>query len=159
MLSQLERLSREVDGRYASDAELVFAIDYVRSFNLRLQTYQKIQELEPTIVQQTYAKMRSVDPTIFAGKNQEDLSRKCTSDIVAGLRAVSLAVLLNDSELLKEDLLLWLQTIMRALGKEQTCDLLYGTLQEVVKQHLTAPQANLICPMLELSRRTLGRAI
>lgn len=156
MLSQLERLSREVDGRYASDAELAFAIDYVRSFNLRVQTYQKLQELEPTIVQQTYAKMRAINPAIFTGSKGEDLTRKCASDLVAGLRATAMAVLLNDTDTLQESFLLWLQTIMRALDKEQTCDTVYSVLQDVIKQHLTPPQANLVCPVLELNRRVLG---
>lgn len=156
MLSQLERLSREVDGRYASDAELTFAIDYVRSFNLRVQTYQKLQELESTIIQQTYAKMRAIDPSIFTGNNQEELTRKCAHDMTCGLRAIAVSVLLNDPDFLQEHFLQWLQTIMRALGKARTCDILYSTLQEVVKQHLTPPQANLVCPLMELSRRSLG---
>lgn len=156
MLSQLEHLSREIDGRYASDAELIFAIDYVRSFNLRVQTYQKLQAIESTIVQQTYAKMRAVDPTIFTGRKQEDLTRKCNSDLVSVWRATALAVLLNDSDVLQERVLLWLQTIMRALGKEKTCDIVYSALQEIVKEHLTPPQAELICPILELNRRMLG---
>ncbi|MCU0523982.1 MAG: phycobilisome protein [Elainella sp. Prado103] len=156
MLSQLERLSREVDGRYASDAELTFMIDYVRSFNLRVQTYQKLQELESTIIQQTYNRMRSIDPQIFVGVNREDLTRKCLYDMTCGLRATATAVLLNDLDTLQERLLFWLQTIMRSLGKTHTCDVLYSSLQEVVKQHLTPPQANLVCPILELNRRILG---
>jgi len=156
MLSQLEHLSREVDGRYASDAELTFAIDYVRSFTLRVQTYQKLQELESTIIQQTYAKMQAIDPTIFAGTNPVEINRKCVHDMSCGLRAIAMAVLLNDPDFLQEQFLQWLQTIMRSLGKAHTCDVMYSTLQDVVKQHLTQPQANLVCPLLELSRRTLG---
>ncbi|QYO64259.1 phycobilisome protein [Leptolyngbya sp. 7M] len=156
MLSQLERLSRELDGRYASDAELAFVIDYVRSFNLRVQTYQKLQELESTIVQQACVKMRAIDPGVFVGKNQEDLTRKCVRDLVYGLRATALAVLLNDPDALQEELLLWLQTIMRSLGKSHVCDIMYSALQDVIKQHLTPPQANLVCPLLESNRRILG---
>lgn len=156
MLSQLERLSREVDGRYASDAELSFAIDYVRSFNLRIQTYQKLQELESTIVQQTYAKMRAADPTSVAATNQEDIARKCVRDMTYGLRMTAMTVLLNDPEFLQERTLFWLQTIMRAVGKSRNCDVLYSAMQEVIKQHLTPPQANLVCPILELNRRLLG---
>jgi Phycobilisome protein len=156
MLSQLERLSREVDGRYASDAELSFAIDYVRSFNLRVQTYQKLQELESTIVQQTYAKMRAADPTLVAASNQEDIARKCMRDMTYGVRMTAMTVLLNDPEFLQERTLFWLQTIMRAVGKSRNCGVLYNTMQEVIKQHLTPPQANLVCPILELNRRLLG---
>lgn len=156
MLSQLERLSREVDGRYASDTELTFMIDYVRSFNLRVQTYQKLQELEATIVQQTYNKMRAIDPSLFVGINREDLTRKCLYDLTCGYRGTATAMLLNDPDMLQERLLFWLQTVMRSLGKTRTCDVMYSAMQEVVKQHLTPPQANLVCPILEMNRRLLG---
>lgn len=155
MLSQLERLSREVDGRYASDAELTFAIDYVRSFNLRVQTYQKLQELEATLIQQTYAKMRSIDPTVFS-HNGTDISAKWKRDTLRTLRYVAVAVLTDDAETFRERMLLWFQTIMRAFNAQKSCNLTYRVMQEVVKQSMTAPQANLVCPMLELSRSTLG---
>jgi CHAD domain-containing protein len=156
MLSQLERLSCEVDGRYANDAELQFLTDYVQSFNLRVQTYQKLQEIETVLVQQAYTKMRSLDPSIFVGPNREDLTRKCHFDMVIGLRAAAMAVLLNDPDALQERLLLWLQAIMRALGKERTCNVLYTALQETVKQNLPPAQANLVCPFLDIARRSLG---
>ncbi len=155
MLSQLERLSREVDGRYASDAELTFAIDYVRSFNLRLQTYQKLQELEATLIQQTYAKMRSIDPTVF-NTGGVDLSGKWKRDTLRTMRYVATAVLMDDADTFRERMLLWFQTLMRAFGAQRSCNLTYQVMQDVVKQYLTTPQADLVCPLLELSRRVLG---
>ncbi len=155
MLSQLERLSREVDGRYANDTELTFAIDYVRSFNLRVQTYQKLQELESTLVQQTYAKMRSLDPTVFDSAGT-DISAKWKRDTLRVLRYVAIAVLMDDADTFKERLLLWFQTIMRAFSAQRSCNLTYQVMQDVIKQSMTAPQANLVCPLLELSRQTLG---
>jgi hypothetical protein len=158
MLSQLEHLSREVDGRYASDAELTFAIDYVRSFTLRVQTYQNLQELESTIIQQTYAKMQTIDSTIFNSAGA-DISSKWKRDTVRVLRYVAVAVLTDDADTFKERMLLWFQTIMRAFSAQRSCNLTYQVMQDVIKQLLTAPQANLVCPMLDLSRRTLGTVV
>lgn len=155
MLSQLERLSREADGRYASDAELSFAIDYVRSFNLRLQTYQKLQALEATLIQQTYAKMRSIDPTVFNAAGI-DLSGKWKRDTLRTLRYVATAVLMDDADIFRERMLLWFQTLMRAFGAQRSCNLTYQVMQEIVKQSLPAPQAELVCPLLEMTRRVLG---
>lgn len=155
MLSQLKRLSLEVDGRYASDAELQFMTEYVQSFNLRLQTYQKLQELETTILQQAYIKIRSIDPTIFV-HGKEDLSSKWKRDTSRTFRHVAVAVLMNDPDTMREHLLLWFQTIVRAFSLERHCNLTYQVLQDVIKQHLTPPQASLICPLLELARRSLG---
>ncbi|MCU0566969.1 MAG: phycobilisome protein [Oculatellaceae cyanobacterium Prado106] len=156
MLNQLENLSREVDGRYASDAELQFLEDYMRSFHLRMQTYQKLQELEVTMVQQAYVKMRSADASIFAGNNREETNRKCQRDMVGSLRATALTVLLDDPDAHQERFLLWLQSMMRSLGKEQTCNQLYTAYQELAKQHLSPAQAELVCPILELNRRMTG---
>lgn len=155
MLSQLKRLSLEVDGRYASDAELQFMSDYAQSFNLRLQTYQKLQEVETTLVQQTYTKMRSLDPTLFSG-GKEDLTAKWKRDTLRVLRYIAAAVLLDDPDTLRERFLLWFETVMRAFGAERSCNVTYQVLQDVVKLHLTPPQAGLVCPILELTRRSLG---
>jgi Phycobilisome protein len=155
MLSQLERLSCEVDGRYASDSELQFLIDYVQSFDLRVQTYQKLQEIEVALVQQAYVKMRSQDPNLFKNGN-EDISGKWKRDTLRVLRYVAIAVLMDDAETLRERFLLWFQTIMRAFSAEKGCNVTYTVLQEVAKQNLSGAQANLVCPLLELTRRSLG---
>ena len=155
MLSQLKRLSLEVDGRYASDAELQFMSDYVKSFNLRLQTYQKLQELESKLIEQTYAKMRSLDSTLFM-QGKDDFTSKWKTDTIRTLRYVAVAVLINDPDTLRERFLIWFQTILRSFGAERTTDVTYQVLQEVVKQDLTPPQASLVCPILELTRRSLG---
>ena len=129
--------------------------DYVQSFNLRLQTYQKLQELETTLVQQAYAKLRSIDPNFFE-QGKEDLSVKWKRDTLRTLRYAAAAVLMNDPDMMREHFLLWFQTIMRAFGAEQSCNTTYQVLQEIVKQHLAPPQASLVCPILELTRRSLG---
>ena len=155
MLSQLKHLSLEAEGRYASDTELQFMSDYVQSFNLRLQTYQKLQALEVTLVQQAYAKLRSIDPNFF-GQGKEDLSAKWKRDTLRTLRYTAVAVLMNDPDMMRERFLLWFQTIMRAFGAERSCNATYQVLQDIVKQHFTPPQASLVCPILELTRRSLG---
>jgi hypothetical protein len=158
MISQLNNLAIEVDGRYASDAELQFLGDYVQSFNLRLQTYQRIQELEKTLVQEALVKMRSLDPNVFT-KGGADISAKCKFDVTIHLRYAAIAVLLNDPDGLQEQLLFWLQTIIRALKLEQFANLAHTVLQDIVKAHLTPPQAGLVCPILEINRRMLSAAV
>ncbi|MBD3880482.1 phycobilisome protein [Phormidium tenue FACHB-886] len=155
MLSQLKSLSLEADGRYATDAELQFMTDYVQSFNLRLQTYQKLQELEATLIQQAYVKLQSLDPTIFRS-GQEDVSAKWKRDTLRTLRYTAVAMLINDPDTLQDLFLLWFQTIIRAFKAERACNITYQVLQDLMKHHLTPPQANLVCPILELTRRSLG---
>jgi hypothetical protein len=155
MLSQLERLSFEVDGRYATDAELQFLADYVQSFHGRSQAYLRLQELESTLVQQAYIKLRSIDPALL-DYNDADVGAKWKQDTIRVLRYTAVAVLMDDSNTFKERFLLWFQTIMKAFGVQQSCNVTYQILQDLVKQNFSPPQAQLICPILELTRQTLG---
>lgn len=155
MLSQLERLSLNAEGRYAADDELQFVSDYVQSFYLRVETYQKLQAAESAIVQQVQARIRAIDPNLLKNGN-EDLSAKWKRDTVRVLRYSAVAMLLNDPDSLRDRLLVWMQTIMRAFGAQRSCDVTYQVMQDVVKQHLTPIQASLFCPILELNRRSLG---
>lgn len=156
MLSQLEKLSMDTDGRFASDEELAFVDAYVQSFSLRLQTYQTLQLVESAIVQQVEAKMRSIDPMLFH-HGKEDVSTKWKRDTVRVLRYSAIAMLMDDPETLRERFLLWFQSIMKAFGAEKSCNATYEVMQQVVKQHLTPQQASMFCPILELNRVSLGK--
>ena len=155
MLSQLQKLSQDAEGRYATDAELQFIQEYLGSYALRLQTYQRLHELETTIVQQVYEKMRSREPGIFLN-NAEEVSVKWKRDTIRVLRYSAIALLLDDPETLRERLLYWMQSIMKAFGAQHSCQLTYEVMQAVVKQCLTPPQATLFCSILEVNRRVLG---
>ena len=108
-----------MEGRYATDAELLFIAEYVKSYLRRLQTYQKLQEIEATIVQQTHAKMQLIDPKLFY-YGAEDVTSKWKQDTLRTLRYSAAAMLFNDLETLQERFLSWLQTIMRAFGIRQS---------------------------------------
>ena len=155
MLSQLQKLSRDAEGRYATDGELQFIQDYLHSYRLRLQTYQRLHELESTIVQQVYEKLRSREPALFL-QTTGDLSVKWKRDTIRVLRYSAIALLLDDPETLRERLLYWMQTIMRAFGAQHSCKLTYEVMQEVVKQCLTPPQSALFCAILEVNGQMLG---
>lgn len=155
MLSQLKHLSSETDSGYAMDHELQFMKDYVESFSLRLQTYQKLQAVESILVQQVYDKLKQHQglPLHLAG---EDLSHKWKQDTIRVLRYSAVAMLMDDPATLRERFLLWFQTIMRSFGAQQNCNITYGIVLEVVKDHLTTSQANLFCPILEINRQYLS---
>lgn len=155
MLSQLNKLSIVTDGRYATDAELKFLADYVRTFRQRVQTYQQIQQLEGRMVQAVYERLRQIEPTLFLSDGK-DITLKWKQDTIRVLRYSAIAMLLNDPLTLRERLLFWFQTIMKAFGAQKSCQLTYVVMQEVVKQHLGSEQAALFCPILEINRQILG---
>lgn len=153
MLSQLKKLTSVADGRYATDDELEFVDSYAHSFYLRVQTYQRLQVAEGLIVQQVLAKVRKLDPGSF---QHEQMEMKWKRDTIRVLRYSALTLLLNDPDTLRERLLYWFRTIMKAFGTQKNCAITYQVMQDVVQQYLTPTQASLFCPILELNRQILG---
>lgn len=151
MLSQLESLRVHGDGRYATDAELKFLQQYLQTVRLRFALYQKIQRLEPQLVQEVLAQLQREDASLLTVGNK-DLTAKWQRDTVRTLRHGATALLLNDPDLFKERMLLWFQTIMRSFRAERSCEATYRTMQAVVKRYLTPEEAGLFCPILEMSR-------
>ncbi|MDW8202565.1 MAG: phycobilisome protein, partial [Cyanobacteriota bacterium SKYGB_h_bin112] len=121
MLSQMQRLVAEVDGRYATDSELQFIQDYMASFKLRLSAYVKLQNAEATIVQQVYTRMQRMDSNLLK-HGDADVTAKWKRDTIRALRYSAIAMLLNDPDILQERFLFWFQTIMKAFGTQQSCN-------------------------------------
>ena len=147
MLSQFQKLSCETDGRYATDEELEFVAEFGRSFYLRVQTYQRLEAMEAVIVQQVLTKMQFLDPSLLHHHN---------ADVTAKWKRDTIRVLLNDPDSLRDRLLFWLRTIMKAFGAERSCNVTYAVMQAVIKERLPSSQASLICPILEINRQILG---
>jgi hypothetical protein len=156
MLTSVESLVKTTDGRYASDHELMFLLQYLISASLRLRAYQKIQEAEPAIIAQVMEQLKSQKPDVFLIGGQ-DLSAKWQRDTVKVLRYSAMALLLDDPDRFKEAMLLWFKTIMRAFGAQESCRLTYAAMQEVMPQYLNAEEMKLFQPILELSQVTLGQ--
>ncbi|MBW4483094.1 MAG: phycobilisome protein [Tildeniella torsiva UHER 1998/13D] len=158
MLTNVQALVQTTDGRYASDQELMFFQQYLGSVGTRLRAYQKIQGAEQQIISQVMTRLKVQRPDIFLVGGQ-DLAAKWQRDTVRVLRYSATALLLDDLERFRDTLLLWFQTIMRAFGAQESCDLTYAAMQEVMAQHLSGEELILFLPILELSRTTLGGAV
>jgi AraC-like DNA-binding protein len=156
MLSQLARLSMEADGRYASAEELQFLKDYFRSFNHRMSAYKKIQAAEKEIIRQVEAQMQSLDPSLFR-RGSADVTGKCRVDTVQVLRHSTAALLINDTERLRDRLLLWLQIILDPFHARNSSTVTYDVMKKVLKQYLTAEEVGLFFPILEINSTLLGK--
>lgn len=158
MLSQGKQLSLETDGRYATDAELAFLEQYAQTFSARLKAYRAVQQAEDKIMHQTSEILRTRHPNVFlyGGSN---LASKWKADTIRGLRYAAIAMLMDDTGTLHERFLLWFQSIMRAFGAQQSCDITYRVMQDVVRATLDADDAQLLCQVLELNREILGTTV
>jgi hypothetical protein len=158
MLSKLHRLTIDAEGRYATDEELTFLKGYIQSYELRINTYKRLRELENSIVETVYEKVRSQNPNLFYVTNT-DITAKWKADTHRVLRYTAVALLIDDTERLKEHLLFWFQTVMQAFKAQQSCDITYSVMQDVVRQSLTPEEADLVCPLLEITRNALTEEV
>ncbi len=147
---------QNADGRYLNTSELQALEDYLSSFALRLQTHQLLKEQEALLIERALARYAQEDPHLQTrfGPNARE---RCGQDMTEILRYCAVALLRNDEDYLKENLLFWLQTVMRALDKQDSCDLAYRLLQEVIQEILPADSARLANQYIALAQEMLGR--
>ncbi|PZO43851.1 MAG: phycobilisome protein [Pseudanabaena frigida] len=155
MLSKLQQLGTNADGRYASDDELQFMDTYITSFDSRVDAYHRIKAVEKEIVETVLAKLQVSHPNLLLPKG-EDMKNKWKQDTFRVLRHSAMTVLLDDPELLRQQFLYWFQTIMQAFGAQEACNVTYLIMQDVVKDILPKDIADLLCPILEMNRNFLG---
>jgi hypothetical protein len=148
MLSQMQRLTATAEGRYATDEELRFLPEYLRSYELRMQTYQQLQKSEAAILKHTFTIAIQQAPDRFPVDQPERL-KHCQQDVRQSLRYCAAAVLVNDLDVFRERYLLWLQTMMRALDKQSDNAIIYSAMQDAVRQILPAPQAAIVLPLIQ----------
>lgn len=158
MLYELKQLSLKADGRYAEDTELAFFQDYLKTAQLRFRLYQKIQKLEPQLVQKVLAILKATNPALLQVQGR-DHTEKCQRDTTLVIRAAASALLTDDPELFNENLLIWLQNIMRVYKTESGIDETYKIILAVLKQALTPEEAALFCPLIEMCRSSLNEAM
>lgn len=155
MLSKLQQLGTNADGRYASDDELQFMDTYITSFDSRVEAYGRIKAVEKEIVETVLAKLQTSYPNLLLPKGA-DMQGKWKQDTLRVLRHSAMTVLLDDPDLMRDQFLYWFQTIMQAFGAQEACNVTYLIMQDVVKDLLPKDVADLLCPVLELNRTFLG---
>lgn len=156
MLSQFSKLSLDTDGRYATDSELKFIEDYLESIDMRIQTYERIKVNEEAILQEVEAKMHELNQNNCLYKMDEHGKEICRRDRKNAVKYSNAAMLVDDLDRLRDGLLIWLKTIVRAVGYERFVRNHYPIIQEVIKQYLTPEEAKFILPALQLDCTILG---
>ena len=154
MLKQLESLSLTAEGRYATAKELQFLRDFLPTVDLRINAYGKIRDAEDEIVEQLHNRMREINPKIFKTKSG-DVSSMCRRDIKMILRNSIAAMLINDLDRLREDLLLWQKTITKAFKFKHIVTLTHIVMPKIIEQFLTPEEFDLIKPVLQLNQTIL----
>ncbi|AFZ54087.1 hypothetical protein VKI21_00090 [Cyanobacterium aponinum UTEX 3222] len=145
MLRQFSDLTLEVDGRYAQDYELQFLEDYLDSHQLRMSAYIKIRDNAQAICDRVKEEKQKLHP------NWKDYYVTCLRDMVDLLRYSATALLFDDMERLRTNMLLWFQTISRAYNFTDDNIETYDLLLKVVPEFLTPEEAKYAIPAFELN--------
>lgn len=154
MLKQLARLTVEADGRYATSGELQFLKDYLESVDQRVSAYEKIRDAADEMIAEVEAEKNTrnqAEPGKFFHIGSEDRSSVCIRDMRGILRCSAATMLLGDLDRMREAVLVWYQTIVRAFGYEMDMEIMYQFLETVVKKHLTPEEFAVVKPMLQLN--------
>jgi hypothetical protein len=149
MLRQLADLTLEVDGVYAEDYQLEFIEDYLDSYEIRVSAYNKISSLSTEIVEQVRLIKQKRDP------NFEDFYATCKRDLIDLLRYSAAALLFDDLERLRTNMLIWFQSIARAWNFEEDNNDTYDALLEAVAQFFSEEELKYVLPVFELNRVVL----
>ncbi len=155
MLKQLARINVDADGRFATEAELQFLKDYLESADHRISAYEKIRDAEEEIMDQVEEMALAKDPRVFY-KGTRNMTATCRRDRKLNLQCSAAAMLVNDLDRLRDDLLLWQRTLVKAFQTDDASKLTYQLLPQVVKQELTPEEAHQITPALQLSQALIG---
>lgn len=156
MLTQFSRLNLDTDGRYATDSELRFLEDYLASAEIRARVYEKIRDNEAAILVEVETRMHELNKDNCLYTMGEHEKEVCRRDRKQAILYSSAAMLMNDLDRLRDGLLIWLQTIVRAVGYKSFVRNHYPVIQEVIQQYLTPEEAKFILPALQLDSTILG---
>ncbi|MEO1146084.1 MAG: hypothetical protein AAFY26_10865 [Cyanobacteria bacterium J06638_22] len=139
MNTLLERYIQEADGRYLTDSELGTLDAYLSTYSTRMQAYKILQEKSESFILEALQQLAQTDAQTI--RQHKD---KCVRDMVCVMRAIAVAVLRDDEQAFRDELLLWLQNILSALHKEQQSSRAYRLLQDVVSKEMPSESAELV---------------
>jgi Phycobilisome protein len=155
MLTQLSRLALESDGRYASAEELQFLKDYIQSAPQRALTYKTIRDQEAFLLDELYNQAKTTDGgSLFKGT--QDVSNFFKRDQKHVLRVASASMLFNDLDFLREGLLLWHRTVIKAFGVERPAQVACQVWPNVMGKYLSTDEVSFMSPVVGLIRAILG---
>ncbi|GAB4346480.1 MAG: allophycocyanin subunit alpha [Leptolyngbyaceae cyanobacterium] len=134
----------EADGRYLSTQELAPLERYYESYQMRLEAYQHLRDRGDRLVIAALQKLAQTYPDLIRQHGP-----RCKYDMSEVLRYIALSVLRDDELFFKEQMMVWLDTILLAHKRNTHCGLAYRYLLEAIVATLPAPVSNLVHPYLE----------
>ena len=157
MLNQLKQLASTVDGRYATDSELQFVRDYIESIDLRVTTYEKVRNTEDDVIHDVFKEVNEMDPDAFnVVVGAKSVKETCIRDRKYLLKHISAAMLVADMDRLRDALLVWQRTLVKATQHERPSKYVTKAMVNVIKKRFTPEEAELLIPNVVVSQSFLS---
>ncbi|MCM1983824.1 allophycocyanin [Lyngbya confervoides] len=155
MLKQFKQLALETEGRYATESELDFIHVFIESAQNRIKTYEKIRNEEESLLDDIQATAIEIDAHAFYRDNQ-DMQAVGRRDRKFLLRHIAASLLIADIDRLRDGLLIWLSTIMKAQRVERLSSILCQAERRVLEQRLSTTEFETIKSALAVSQSLIG---
>ncbi|PSB56340.1 phycobilisome protein [Chamaesiphon polymorphus] len=153
MITLLEALVDGADGSYASKQDIRKLEHVISSWAERKEAYLAIESKEKEILDRAITAME--DSKFFQEEAMSELGiDRCRRDMTLGLRAYSLAMLLQDEEMLKDRFIHWQKNILQAMGLRQYQG--YKFLLEAVYAELPQAHADLLKPYIKIAQDAIA---
>lgn len=140
------------DKDYLDSAEIDSLERYARTFPTRLAAYTTLRDRADEIVKGTLKLFSQSHPAV-AQKHMQ----RCLFDLSHVLRYVASAVLQDDEQLLRDQMVNWLETVIRAYHASAECSVAYHHMQTYLKSILPGEQAAMVIPMVRMIEEALIR--
>ncbi|MEN9215588.1 MAG: hypothetical protein Q6J44_06860 [Gloeomargarita sp. DG02_4_bins_56] len=156
MLTELNQIALQADGRYLMPSEWQPVQTYLAQMRQRLSAYSKIQAAEADIRQEVEKRLFLRSPR-FLCQDKPDILNICRRDRENALRYISAMVLTGDMMAYKQRMLCWLQTVSRSFPfYHESARQAYEVMAEVLKEKLTPQEFDLVRPFVELTGEMLS---
>jgi hypothetical protein len=136
---------QQSDGRYLSDSELRPLAQFVASFDSRFRTYTRLKDNGETWVRQALEQLMSTSHRQVV----QEHSAKCQRDMLYTLGCIAKGILLDNPDGFREEYVVWMQNITRALHKEASAIDAYRSLQTEIAAALPQEGAQLVNSYLD----------
>lgn len=134
MSRTIHEIMKKAEGRYLTAEEAKKVTDAGREYERLLAISRAVEQHESDIVRTTVERVFQKFPKFHA--DRPNAFEKAERDITMVLRYAALAMVNSDPELLREKVLYWLRTILKAMEFGDVTKYTYETLQESVTRAL-----------------------
>ncbi|MCS7031981.1 MAG: phycobilisome protein [Gloeomargarita sp. SKYG116] len=155
MLTELNHITLQADGRYVTPEEWQPVQTYLAQLRQRFSAYSKIQSAAEQILQEVERRLLMRSPRFFY-KGSQDMSAICRRDRADVLRYICATLLTGDITAYKQRLLCWLQTIARSFQDQRAARQTYEVMGEILKEKLTPQEFELVRPIVQITADMLG---